>query len=169
LGYGIGAAVKKKIQEALNDQINKELYSAYLYLSMSAYLEAQSLPGAAKWMKLQAEEEVEHAMKIFSFVNERDGRVLLAPIEGPKQEWTSPLEVFQQALKHEIFVTESINNIVTSASDEKDYATLNFLQWFVAEQVEEEANARENVEMFKRVENNPHGLFMVDRALAARE
>lgn len=161
--------MKKKIEEALNEQINKEFFSAYLYLSMSAYLEGESLPGAARWMEIQAKEEAEHAMKIYAHIHERGGRVYLKSLDGPEQTWKSPLSAFEDALKHEIFITESIHNLVTLATDEKDYATLNMLQWFVSEQVEEEANARENVEMFKRVEDHPQGLFMVDRDLAQRE
>lgn len=161
--------MKKKIEEALNEQINKEFFSAYLYLSMSAYLEGESLPGAARWMEIQAKEEAEHAMKIYAHIHERGGRVYLKSLDGPEQTWKSPLSAFEDALKHEIFITESIHNLVTLATEEKDYATLNMLQWFVSEQVEEEANARENVEMFKRVEDHPQGLFMVDRALAQRE
>ena len=161
--------MKKKIEDALNEQINKELFSAYLYLSMSAYLEGESLPGAARWMQIQAKEETEHAMKLYAHIHERGGRVLLKSLDGPEQQWKSPLAAFEDALKHEIFITESIHNLVTLATDEKDYATLNMLQWFVSEQVEEEANARDNVEMFKRVENHPQGLFMVDRALAQRQ
>jgi len=161
--------MKKKIEEALNEQINKEFFSAYLYLSMSAYLEGESLPGAARWMEIQAKEEAEHAMKIYAHIHERGGRVYLKSLDGPEQTWKSPLSAFEDALKHEIFITESIHNLVTLATEEKDYATLNMLQWFVSEQVEEEAKARENAEMFKRVENHPQGLFMVDRALAQRE
>ena len=161
--------MKKKIEEALNEQINKEFFSAYLYLSMSAYLEGESLPGAARWMEIQAKEEAEHAMKIYAHIHERGGRVYLKSLDGPEQTWKSPLSAFEDALKHEIFITESIHNLVTLATEEKDYATLNMLQWFVSEQVEEEANARENVEMFKRVEDHPQGLFMVDRDLAQRE
>lgn len=161
--------MKKKIEDALNEQINKEFFSAYLYLSMSAYLEGESLPGAARWMEIQAKEEAEHAMKIYTHIHERGGRVYLKSLDGPEQTWKSPLSAFEDALKHEVFITESIHNLVTLATEEKDYATLNMLQWFVSEQVEEEANARENVEMFKRVEDHPQGLFMVDRALAQRE
>ena len=161
--------MKKKIEEALNEQINKEFFSAYLYLSMSAYLEGESLPGAARWMEIQAKEEAEHAMKIYAHILARGGRVYLKSLDGPGQTWKSPLSAFEDALKHEIFITESIHNLVTLATEEKDYATLNMLQWFVSEQVEEEANARENVEMLKGVENHPQGALVADRALAQRQ
>ncbi len=160
--------LKETVQDALNDQINAELYSAYLYLSMEAYFESIDLKGFANWMRAQAQEEMVHAAKIFDFVNERSGRVSLKPIEGPPSEWSSPLEVFKAAYDHECHVTELINKLVDLAREQSDHATYNFLQWFVAEQVEEEASTDEVVQQLKLVGDQGHGLFMIDRELAQR-
>jgi len=132
--------ISKKIEKALNKQINAELYSAYLYLSMVAYFESVNLPGFANWMKVQTQEELMHAMKIYDFVNERGGRVVLKAIEAPPTEWDSPLDAFEATYKHEQKVTGLINNLVNLAIEEKDHATSSFLQWFVNEQVEEESS-----------------------------
>jgi len=157
-----------KMQEALNRQINAELYSSYLYLAMSAYFESADMPGAANWMRCQAQEELLHAMKFFAFVNERDGRVLLSGIEGPQTEWTSPLDVFQNVYKHEQHVTSLINGLATLAQQEGDHATSFFLQWFVNEQVEEEASAKAVIQQLKLVGDSGYGLFTIDRELATR-
>lgn len=161
--------LSKPLEEAINEQINKELYSAYLYLSMSAYCEAESLPGFATWMRGQAQEEVEHAMKFFDHVNNRGGRVVLKAIEMPPPVWKSPLEMFEQVLGHERKVTGLINRLYELALKENDYATQMELQWFVTEQVEEEDNAGRVVGQLKRVGDQPMGLLMLDRQLGERQ
>ncbi len=157
-----------KVQEALNKQINAELFSEYLYLSMSAYFETQSFKGMAQWMRVQAGEEHTHAMKFFDFLNDRDGRVTLSQIEAPKNEWKSPLDVFEEALRHEQKVTGLINDLSNLALAEKDHAAHDFLEWFVNEQVEEEANARTIVDQLKLVGDNGTGLYMIDQQLGQR-
>ncbi len=160
--------ISEKMQEALNVQINKELYSAYLYLSMAAWCESVNLSGFANWMTIQAREEVSHAEKFFGYLNERGGRVLLQPIEGPPNEWGSVLEVFEQVLEHERLVTSLINGLVKLARSEDDYATEAFLQWFVTEQVEEESTADGVVERLKLAGEKGSGLFMLDREMGTR-
>jgi ferritin len=157
-----------KIQDALNSQINAELYSSYLYLSMSAYCDSQNLAGMANWMRIQAQEEHGHAMKFFDFVNERDGRVVLTQIEAPKTEWTSPLNVFEETLAHEQKVTGLINGLVDLSLEEKDHASNTFLQWFVTEQVEEEATAKSILDKLKLIGDNPVALYMLDGELGQR-
>jgi ferritin len=156
------------MEQALNSQINAELYSSYLYLSMKAYFESINLPGFANWMKVQVQEELMHAMKFFDFVNECRGRVTLKAIEQPPAEWKSPLNVFEETLKHEQKVTGLINNIMNIAIEEKNHATSNFLQWFVNEQVEEEASADKILQQLKLLGSKSAGLFMMDKELGAR-
>lgn len=158
----------ERLQEAINEQINKELYSAYLYLSMSAYCEAEGLSGFAAWMRAQAQEEVGHAMRFFDHVNARGGRVVLKAIEVPPPIWKSPLEMFEQALEHERKVTGMINRLYQLALGENDYATQIELQWFIIEQVEEEESAGAVVEQLKRMGDQPMGLLMLDRELGQR-
>jgi ferritin len=158
----------KKMQDALNEQINAELYSAYLYQAMSAYFESINLKGAATWMTVQAQEEVSHAMRIYNYVFERGGRVILKGIKAPDESWESPLQVFEQAYEHETHVTSLINKLVDLAAKLSDHATNNMLQWFVAEQVEEEASADEVVQKLKLVGSDGGGLFMVDQELGQR-
>ncbi len=160
--------ISKKMQDALNEQINAELYSSYLYLSMEAAFEAMNLPGMAKWMRAQTQEEIVHAMKLYDFVNERGSKVTLKAIDGPQVEWPSALAVFEAAYAHEQKVTGLINELVNLAVEEKDHATNSFLQWFVNEQVEEEASASDVVAKLKMVENAPGGLFMIDQELGQR-
>jgi len=160
--------ISKKMEEALNEQVNAELYSAYLYLSMESYFKSLNLNGFANWMRMQTQEEVVHAMKIYDFVNERGGRVALKAIEGPQTEWDSPLAVFEAVYAHEQKVTSLINDLVDLALKEKDHATNSFLQWFVNEQVEEESSADEVVQQLKMMENAPGGMFMLDRELGQR-
>ena len=160
--------ISKKMEEALNEQVNAELYSAYLYLSMESYFKSLNLNGFANWMRVQTQEEVAHAMKIYDFVNERGGRITLKAIEGPQTEWDSPLAVFEAVYVHEQKVTGLINDLVDLAIKEKDHATNNFLQWFVNEQVEEESSADEVVQQLKMMENAPGGMFMLDRELGQR-
>jgi ferritin len=161
--------ISKKMEKTLNDQINAELYSAYLYLSMSAYFESENLPGFAKWMRIQWQEEVMHGLKIYDYVSERGGRATLKSIDGPPAKWKSPLDVFQATYKHEQVVTGRINDLVTQAVAEKDHATNVFLQWFVTEQVEEEKSADEIVQKLKRISDAPGGLYMLDKELGQRQ
>jgi ferritin len=160
--------IGKKMEKALNEQVNAEMYSAYLYLSMESWFKAQNLNGFANWMRVQTQEEMVHAMKIYDFIIERGGRVLLKTIEGPETKWDSPLAAFEAVNKHEQKVTSLINNLVDLAIEEKDHATNSFLQWFVNEQVEEEANADLLVKQLKLMENAPGGMFMLDKELAQR-
>lgn len=160
--------ISKKMEEALNGQVNAELYSAYLYLSMESYFKSLNLNGFATWMRVQTQEEVAHAMKIYEFLNERGGRAILKAIDGPQTEWDSPLAVFEAVYVHEQKVTGLINDLVDLAIKEKDHATNTFLQWFVNEQVEEESSADEVVQQLKMMENAPGGMFMLDRELGQR-
>lgn len=161
--------IGEKMQKALNEQINAEIYSAYLYLSMSAYCESLSLPGFANWMRVQWQEELTHALKLYDFVNERGGQVVLTAIDGPDVEWESPLAMFEVTLEHERHVTSLIHRLVDLSLAERDHAANSMLQWFVDEQVEEEANAEQLVEELKRIEGQPHALFLLDRELAQRQ
>ena len=161
--------ISKKMEAALNKQINAEFYSSYLYLSMAADFEAKNLEGFANWMKVQAQEEWGHGMRIYNYVNEQQGRVLLEAIDAPQAEWDSPLAMFEAAYKHEQHVTSLIHNLASLANEEKDYATGIFLQWFVSEQVEEEAHAVSIVEKLKMIKESPQGLMMLDRALGERK
>jgi ferritin len=157
-----------KVEASINDQINAELYSAYLYLSMSAYLETENLPGFASWMHVQFEEEQAHAMKFFDYVNERGGRVILEAIEAPKTEWASVVEIFEQTLAHERMVTERINVMMDIALEERDYATESFLRWYIDEQVEEEAGAEAILSQVERLDGHGNGMMMMDRELGSR-
>ena len=157
--------LSKKMQDALNDQINAEFGAFYTYLSMSAYFEAENLPGFAAWMHSHASEEQMHAMKIYDFVNERGGRVELKTLDGPKTTWTSAQEAFEDALDHEKKVTKMIDNLVNLAIEESDHATNSFLQWFVDEQVEEEDIVDNVLQDLKRVGDSQLAIFMLDREL----
>ena len=158
----------KNMEKALNKQVNAELYSAYLYLSMEAYFESRNLKGFANWMRCQTQEEMFHAMKLYDFINERSGTVSLTAIEGPKTLWKSPLDAFEDALKHEQKVTGIIGGLVDLAVQEKDHASNSFLQWYVDEQVEEEASVDGVVQNLKLTGDAPGGLFMIDKELSAR-
>jgi ferritin len=160
--------LSKAMQDAINEQIKHELYSAYIYLGMSAYAEAENWLGAAKWLRMQAAEEQGHAMKFFDFVNDRGGKVTLQAIAQPPQEFTSLLDVFEQVLAHERKVTGLIHRLYETALSEKDYAAQSTLRWFIDEQVEEEKNATQIVDAFKLVGSQGTALFMVDRQLGAR-
>ena len=157
-----------KIQDAFNKQLNAELFSAYLYASMSAYFEAENFKGMAGWMRVQVQEEVLHATRFYDFINERDGRVILTQIGAPKTEWDSPLDVFEDAYRHECKVSSMINELETLALGEKDHAAATFLQWFVNEQVEEEASVQAVVDKLKLVGDHGVGLFMIDNELGQR-
>ncbi|MHC4572627.1 MAG: ferritin [Planctomycetota bacterium] len=160
--------ISQKMQEALNEQTNAEFYSAYLYLSMEACFESMNLPGFANWMRVQTQEEVTHAMKIYDYVNERGGRVTLKQIAAPPAEWDSPLNAFEAVSKHEQKVTGLINNLVDLAVEEKDHAANIFLQWFVNEQVEEEKNAEQIVQKLKLTADAPGAMYMLDNEMAQR-
>lgn len=157
-----------KMEEALNQQVNAELYSAYLYLSMSAYFSQVNLNGFAHWMRLQAQEELSHALKIYDYVNDRGGRPFLDTIDAPPKSWESPSQVFENVLNHEQKVTAMINNLVDQAIQEKDHATNHFLQWFVSEQVEEEASANAVLEKVKMTGDQGGGLLVLDQELGKR-
>ncbi len=161
--------LSEKMLSELNEQINAELYSAYLYLSMSAWFEDEDLPGFAAWMRVQAQEETAHAMRFFDYINERGGRVMLGAIEAPQTEWKSPQAAFENVLEHEKKVTSLIHKLVELARGENDYATETMLQWFVTEQVEEEASADEILQKLLRLKDSPQGLFMMDAKLGARK
>ncbi len=160
--------LSEKMEKSLNKQVNAELYSSYLYLSMSAYFSEINLNGFAHWMRLQAQEELSHAMKIYDYVNERGGRPLLEGIDAPPKLWGSPAEVFENVLSHEQKVTGMINDLVDLAIELKDHATNNFLQWFVSEQVEEEASANEVLQKVKMTGNQSGGLFMLNQEFGKR-
>lgn len=160
--------LKETMEKALNEQINAELYSSYLYYSMSAYFESQNLKGFANWMRVQAMEEMFHADKFFKFLNNRGGRVLLQAIAAPKTQWGSIEEVIQETLQHERHVTARIHNLAELSMTEKDFATKTFLDWFVNEQVEEEASVDEILHNVKMASHSQQTLFMLDRELATR-
>jgi len=158
-----------KMEKALNEQVNAEMYSAYLYLAMSAYFEDQNLSGFANWMHVQAQEEMSHAMKIYNYIHDRGGRVVLEQIDKPQSEWENTQKVVEEVFAHEQKVTQMIHNLVNLARDEKDHGTDNMLQWFVSEQVEEEANADELLQQVKMIGSQGHGLLMLDRELKQRQ
>lgn len=154
--------------DALNNHANEEYYSSYLYLSMAAYFEDKNLNGFAQWFKLQSQEEYTHAMKFYEFINQVGGKVTLKAIKAPKTTWKSIMEVFKETLAHEKLITGLINKLVGQAIQEKNYATNNFLQWFINEQVEEEATVEEIINKLEMIGDAKSGLFMLDRELGAR-
>ena len=160
--------LSKKMQDALNEQITEELASAYIYLSMAAYCESINLPGFAAWMQAQSGEEMEHAMKFYGYINDRGGRVTLHALEQPPTEFGGPTDVFEKTLAHEQYITGCIHKLYGMAAEEKDYASLGILQWFVDEQVEEEKSATEILELLKMIGDKGQGLIMLDRQLAQR-
>ncbi len=161
--------IGKKMLDAINDQINAELYSAYLYLAMAADFERKNLKGFAHWMEVQAKEEYGHAKKFYDFVIDRGGKVALKGIETPPGEWKSALSAFEESYGHEQKVTRRIHDLVDLAVAEKDHAASVLLQWYVEEQVEEEASASQIVEQLKMVGDSAQGLFMLDSVLGKRE
>ena len=161
--------INSKIAEALNDQLNLEYHSAYSYLAMSAYFLTQNLNGFAHWMRVQAQEELAHGMKIYDFLDDREAEIRFRALDAPKQNWDSPLDVFEDSLAHEQKVSQSIYNIADLALSERDHATHTFLQWFIAEQVEEEAAVKELIDTLKLVGTEGNGLFLLDRDLAQRD
>ncbi|MBN2376627.1 MAG: ferritin [Sedimentisphaerales bacterium] len=160
--------ISKKLLDAINEQINAEYYSAYLYLSMSAWLEAENLPGFANWMQMQNREETMHATKLYDYILERGGRVQLKAIDAPPTKWDSPLAVFEETLKHERKVTALINDLMNLAIAEKDHPATIFLQWFVSEQVEEESSVETVLQQLKMIQQAPGMVFMMDRELGQR-
>ncbi|MCH2178847.1 MAG: ferritin [Mariniblastus sp.] len=160
--------LSEKIETSINKQINEELYSAYIYLAMSAEADRLGLPGFSNWFKMQFQEELEHADKFFNYVLERDGKVNLAAIEKPEIGEETPLSLFEKALNHERHITACISSLKDLAKSESDHATDVFLEWYVSEQVEEEANAQQVIDQLKLIDGSPNGLFMIDRELANR-
>ena len=161
--------INKPMQDAINEQINKELFSSYLYLSMAAYFEAKNLSGFGNWMRVQADEEREHAMKFYNFILETGGKVELKAIDAPKTEWNSNLEVVEEVAAHEAKVTASIYALYELALKEKDYPAQMMLQWFITEQVEEEKNAAEIVANLKMIEERGTAVLMLDKQLGKRK
>lgn len=160
--------LSKAMEKALNDQVNFEIYSSYLYMAMTSALEAMNYKGAAHWMRIQTLEELFHANKFFNYIIDREGRATLQEIKKPKTEWKSLLDVFEDAHKHEQLVTSRICNLVDLALTEKDHVTNSTLQWFVTEQIEEESNGKTIIEKIKRTKNSTDSLMIIDNELAAR-
>lgn len=160
--------ISERMQRALNEQLNAELYSSYLYLSMEAYFEGEDLPGFARWMRSQAQEELVHGMMFFDHINMRGVRVTLKRIEVPETEWSSPLSVFDRVYSHERKVTGLIHDLVSLAMEEKDYATNSFLQWFVSEQVEEEESSGRVLAQLRRIGEDLSTLHILDREMSER-
>ena len=160
--------LRKKIQQALNKQLTVEYEAAFSYLSLAAFFESHSLKGFAHWMRVQSQEEMNHAARIFDYIHEREGKLFLETIKAPLNEWPSPLAAFKYALENEREISGKIDQLVKLAESEEDHATQNFLQWFVKEQVEEEAMVSEIVQNLERVGDNNNGLFLMDRDLAER-
>ena len=160
--------ISKKLANAINEQINAELWSAYLYLSMSQDMYNKGFKGIANWFKIQFQEEQAHAEIFINYLHSQDEKVILAPIAAVDTQWDSALAAYQQTLEHEKKVTALINNLCHIADDDKDFASQNFLAWFIDEQVEEEANARELIYQCKMLEGNNYGMYMLDKELAAR-
>jgi len=160
--------INKRLEKELNQQINEEMYSSYLYLSMSAYFQSISLKGFAHWTRIQAQEELAHAMKLYDYLAERDGRVILEIVEKPQSEWNNVIDAMENVYSHEQKITGLINNLVTSAMEEKDHALVSFLKFFVDEQVEEEANVKDLLEQLKLVDGQGTGLFMIEKDVKLR-
>ena len=160
--------IKKEVLKAINEQINAETYSAYMYLSMCAYFEEMGLSGFANWMKIQYQEESAHALKFFNYLTERNGRVALKAVDQVPVDFDGIVDVFEKTLAHEIHVTELINNLMDVAVAANDHATQSFLKWFVDEQVEEEANVEKILATLKLINGQGNGIFMMDRELTQR-
>lgn len=160
--------INEKVGKILNEQVNKELYSAYLYLSMSAYFSDMGLLGFANWMRIQAQEEQAHAMLIYDFLNDRGEKVILTSIAAPPNSWKTPIEVMEEVAQHENYVTGLINNIIFVAEEAKDRATMSYMNWFVDEQVEEEANAKEIIDKLKLIGDDKSALYLLDKDLSTR-
>ena len=159
---------EKKMENALNQQVNAELWSAYLYLSMSCDMDNKGYKGFASWFALQAKEEFEHATRFMKYLGARGGKVSLLQIDPVAQEWASPIDAFNETLQHEKVITDSIHKLMDMAVELNDYATQNMLKWFVDEQVEEEGTAHAIVEKLERIKDIPAGLYMLDKELGGR-
>jgi len=162
------AMLSEKMQDAINAQINAEYWSAYLYLSMAAYANASGYPGFANWFEVQHQEELDHVKIFFDYVLQRDGRVMLKPIDAVPTEWKSPLDMFENTLKHEQKVTSLINQLYATAVSDNDFATQSMLKWFIDEQVEEEENAKTIIDSLKMIGDNGYGLYTLDKDLSTR-
>lgn len=160
--------ISQKLQDAINVQINKEFFSEYLYLSMAAYCQQNDLDGVANYYLVQAQEEHFHAMKFFTFVIDKGGKIILKAIDAPKTNFASVIDTFEETLKHEQFVTKSINDLMALATEENDYAVVSFLKWFIDEQVEEESTVTKLLGKLKMIDGKGEGLLMLDKELAAR-
>lgn len=160
--------IAKKIETAINEQINMEMWSANLYLSMSAYFNTIGLQGFANWMRIQYLEEKDHALKFFDYVNSRGGKIKIDAIKSVPTTWKNTLDVFEETLKHECIVTSLINNLMEIAIKEKDHATQSMLKWFIDEQVEEEQNVQAIIDSLRMIKDNGYGIFMLDKELATR-
>lgn len=159
--------LNEKLLVALNEQMKKEFYSSFLYLSMAGYFEEMGLSGFAKWMRAQEQEERGHGLKIFDYIVQRNGRVVIKEIDAPPTEWDNPTQAFRETLAHEKEVTAKINHLMDMAITEKDYATVSFLKWFIDEQVEEEFSVQEILDKLKLAADSPGGLFILDKDLGA--
>lgn len=160
--------ISKKLEEALNKQINEELYSSYLYWAMASWFDSKNLAGFANWTRIQSEEEYLHARKFYDYVNHARGRVVFQAIKQPQENWDSIEEVFQAIYDHEIFISNCINDLASLAMDERDHATISFLKWFIDEQVEEVSTADQILQEIKMIGDHKQGIFMLDRELKAR-
>jgi len=160
--------ISKKMEAAINDQMNFEIYSGYIYLAMGAYMDSLDLAGFANWMKVQWEEEFFHAKKMYDFILERGGRPVYAPVPEPPKDWENVKAAFEHALEHEKIVTGRINDLMTLAIEEKDYATRSFLNWYVDEQVEEESNVDGIIKQLNMIKDSGHGIFMLDKEFGSR-
>ena len=159
----------QKLLDALNEQLREEINSAYLYMAMSSDMKVKNWNGTAQWFQIQAQEETLHAMKIYTFIHDRGGQPILPAIDKPQVSWDSALSAFEATLKHEKYITSCIHNLVDKARETKDHATETFLQWFVTEQVEEEATADDIIQQIKMIGDNNQFLFLLDRELGARQ
>ncbi len=161
--------IKNEMIIAINNQISKEMYSSNLYLSMAAYFHNANLNGFANWMRVQAQEEMMHALKFFDYLLNRGANIEIGNIDAPKRDWSSPLNAFEESLAHEMSITESINNLADLAINLKDHATFNMLQWFIQEQVEEEATVNEICDRLRLTEGSAGGLFILDHEMKQRQ
>lgn len=160
--------LKPQMEAALNEQINREMFSAYLYMSMSAYADRQGLKGISKWFMVQYHEEMVHAMKIYEYIADQGGKIALGAIQKPDSEFGTALNLFEKALEHELYITNSINELADLAISLKDFATKTFLDWYITEQVEEEKNANEIIQTLKMIGDNTGALYLYDKELAVR-
>ena len=160
--------MNEKLEKAFNNQINKEFYSEYLYLSMLAYFERMNLQGFKNWMNVQMQEEHAHAMGMFNYLHERGGKVVLQAIDQPQTDWASPVELFEHVLEHEKYVTSLINELMDVAEEVKDRAAISFIDWYLKEQVEEESNVSNVLKTLKLICNDTNCLYMYDKELATR-